>query len=104
MQEILINVLIFCGIILLLALTVAVVQIIIIMIDINRMTKEVKKKVLALTSVFDIVTLLLGGLSGAKKTLKKKLSPDKSTIVAFAGGLKKGLQVLLGNKGGKKDG
>jgi hypothetical protein len=101
MQEILINILIFCGIILLLALTVAIVQVVIIMIDINRMTKEVKKKVLALTSVIDIVTLLLGGLGGAKKTLKKKLSPDKSTLVAFMGGLKKGLQVLLKSKGGE---
>jgi hypothetical protein len=104
MQEILINILIFCGIILLLALTVAVVQIIIIMIDINRMTKEVKKKVLALTSVIDIVSLLFGGLEGAKKKFKNKLSPDKSTIVAFVGGLKKGLQVLLGSKGGEKNG
>ncbi|MEE8638025.1 MAG: hypothetical protein V3T21_03165 [Candidatus Margulisiibacteriota bacterium] len=95
MHEILINVLIFCGIILLLALTVAVVQVVIIMIDINRMTKEVKKKILALTSVVDIVTLLLGGMGGAKKVLKKKLNPDKSTLVAFVAGIKKGLQVLL---------
>jgi hypothetical protein len=95
MHEILINVLIFCGIILLLALTVAVVQIVIIMIDVNRMTKEVRKKVLALTSVFDIVTLLFGGLGGAKKVLKKKLNPDKSTLVASVAGIKKGLQVLL---------
>jgi hypothetical protein len=95
MHEILINVLIFCGIILLLALTVAVVQIVIIMIDVNRMTKEVRKKVLALTSVVDIVTLLFGGLGGAKKVLKKKLNPDKSTLVASVAGIKKGLQVLL---------
>lgn len=95
MHEILINVLIFCGIILLLALTVAVVQVVIILIDINRMTKEVKKKLLALTSVVDIVTLLFGGLGGAKKVLKKKLDPDKSTLVALVAGIKKGLQVLL---------
>lgn len=95
MHEILINILIFCGIVLLIALTVAVVQVVIMMIDINRMTKEIKKKILALTSVIDIITLLFGGLSGAKKTLKKKLNPDKSTLVAFIAGLKKGLQVLL---------
>lgn len=95
MHEILINVLIFCGIILLLAITVAVVQVVIILIDINRMTKEVKKKLLALTSVVDIVTLLFGGLGGAKKVLKKKLDPDKSTLIALVAGIKKGLQVLL---------
>ncbi|KPJ64998.1 hypothetical protein AMJ44_11535 [candidate division WOR-1 bacterium DG_54_3] len=104
MQEILINVLIFCGILLLVALIVAMVQIILIMVDIRRMTKEIKKKVYALTSLFDIVSLLFGGVEGAKKRFKKKLSPDKSTIVAFMGGLKKGLQVLLGRKGGEKDG
>ncbi|MFH1347283.1 MAG: hypothetical protein ABIH22_01200 [Candidatus Margulisiibacteriota bacterium] len=95
MQEILINVLIFSGIILLLAVAVGVVIGIMILVDIRKTTKEVTKKVKAVTSAIDIVTLLLGGLGGAKKTLKKKLNPDKSTLIAFIAGVKKGLQVLL---------
>lgn len=95
MYEILINILIFAGILLLLALTVAVVQGFIILIDIRRMTKEIKEKMLVVTSVFDIVTLLLGGVEGAKKKFKKKLKTNDSTLVAFLAGLKKSLRVLL---------
>ncbi len=95
MYEILINVLIFAGILLLLALTVAVVQGFIILIDVRRMTREIKEKMLVVTSVFDIVTLLLGGVEGAKKKFKKKLKTNDSTLVAFLAGLKKSLRVLL---------
>ncbi len=96
MQVYLINILIFCGILLLLALTVAVVQIILVLLDVRRISNEIKKKVLILTSMFDIVSLLLGGMERAKKKISKKLSPDKATLVAFVAGLKKSLQVLLG--------
>jgi len=95
MYGILINILVFCGILLLISLTVAVVMGIIILIDIRRTTKEIAKKVRVVTNALDIVSLLVGGLGGAKKTLKKKLDPDKPTLVAFIAGLKKGLQVLL---------
>ena len=91
LQTYLVNILIFCGILLLLAITVAVIQGIIILIDVRRISKEVRKKILALTSVIDIVTLLLGGMGEAKK----KLQPSKSTLIAFIAGLKKGIQVLL---------
>ncbi|MFH1683732.1 MAG: hypothetical protein ABIA67_02485 [Candidatus Margulisiibacteriota bacterium] len=95
MQEILINVLIFSGIILLLALSVGVVIGIMILVDIRKTSKEITKKIKAITSAIDIVALLLGGLGGARQSLKKKLNPDKSTLIAFIAGVKKGLQVLL---------
>jgi hypothetical protein len=87
------NILIFCGILLLLALTVAVVQGIVILIDVRRVSREVTNKVLAITSLFDIVTMLVGGLGEAKKRVGKKM--DSNTVVAFAAGLKKAVQVLF---------
>ena len=92
-QMYLTNILIFCGILLLLALTVAVVQGIIILIDVRRVSREVTNKVLAITSLFDIVTMLVGGLGEAKKRVGKKM--DSNTVVAFAAGLKKAVQVLF---------
>lgn len=99
MYEILINILVFCGIILLIALTVAVIQGILILLDVKRISKEVRKKLLAVTSVIDIVSLLLGGFEGAKSRFKKKLTSNDSTLVAFLAGLKKSLQVLLKKEG-----
>ncbi|MFC1511088.1 hypothetical protein ACFL5U_01720 [Candidatus Margulisiibacteriota bacterium] len=95
MYEILINLLIFCGIILLLAITVGVVQGIIVMIDVRRTTKKVTKKVEAVTSIIDIGALLLGGVDGAKKRMQNQLAPSKDNIVALIGGIKRGLQVLF---------
>lgn len=92
-QMYLANILIFCGILLLLALTVAVVQGIVILIDVRRVSREVTNKVLAITSLFDIVTMLVGGLGEAKKRVGKKM--DSNTVVAFAAGLKKAVQVLF---------
>ncbi|MFH1387260.1 MAG: hypothetical protein ABIH50_06315 [bacterium] len=89
-QTYLINILLFCGILLLLSLTVAVIQGILIFIDIRKMTHEVKEKVLAVTSVLDILTAFLGGLG----IMKSKLSSE-STIIGFAAGLKKALQILF---------
>ena len=103
-QVYLINALIFCGIVILIALIVAMVQIILILLDVRRMTKEIKKKLFALTSLFDILSLLFGGFEGAKKRFKKKLKFDQPTLMAFMGGLKKGLEVLFKSKGGEKDG
>lgn len=93
MQMYLTNILVFCGILLLLALTVAVVQGIVILIDVRRVSREVTNKVLAITSLFDIVTMLVGGLGEAKKRVGKKM--DSNTVVAFAAGLKKAVQVLF---------
>lgn len=87
--DILMNILIFCGIILLIALTVGVIQAIIILVDVRHTSKEVKKKLYALTSVIDIVSLLMGGMEGAKKRM------GENSIIAFIAGVKKGLKVLL---------
>ncbi len=97
MQTYLINILFFCGIALLLALTVAVVQCIIILIDVHRTSREITKKVRAITSAIDIVSLIIGALGGGGKSLKKK-AQDKSTLIAFIAGVRKGLEVLLGRK------
>lgn len=56
-QTYLINILLFCGILLLLSITVAVIQGILIFIDIRKMTREVTEKVLAVTSVLDFLTI-----------------------------------------------
>lgn len=95
LQTYLINGLIFCGILLLIAFIIASVQIILVLIDVRRMTREIQKKVMALTSVIDIVSLFLGGFQGARGRLKKKLNPDQPTVIAFVAGLKKALQVLF---------
>lgn len=101
MYEILINILIFCGIILLIALTVAAVQAILILMDVRRAEKEVMKKVSMISSAVDIVSIVTGGIGGAKKVMGKKMISEGSTLTAFMAGLKKGLEVFF-EKGGKK--
>jgi len=91
LQTYLVNILIFCGILLLIALIVGMVQIIIVLVDVRRASKEIKNKILALTSVFDIVSMVLGGLGSAKKKVKL----DSSNFAAFAAGLKKALQIFF---------
>lgn len=98
MYEILINVLIFSAIILLLALAVAATQIILILVDARKTARKIEAKIQALTSVFDIVSLIFGGIEGAKKKIKSRIIPKRSTLVALIAGIKKGLEVLLGNK------
>jgi hypothetical protein len=95
LQTYLINALIFCGILLLIALIVGMIIVIFILIDFRRVSKEISKKVVALTSVVDIVSLFMGGIGGAKNRIKKKLKNDDSTLIAFIAGVKRGLQVLL---------
>lgn len=94
-QTYLVNILLFCGIGLLLVLIVAGVQLIIVLIDIRRTTRETIKKFQAVFSAIDIVTLLLGGMGEVRKRVGKKLAPGSSTVVAFFAGLKKAIQVLL---------
>ena len=96
MYEILINVLIFAGILLLLALTVGAVIGVLMMFDILKVEREFKKKIAPIFSALDIISLIFGGLEGFKNRAKKKLKGDNSTVVAFAAGLKKGLQVFVG--------
>ena len=98
-QTYLINTLIFCVILLLLAITVGAVQLALIMFDVRQMEKEARKKFMAVLSVFDVVTLLLGGLGGLKKRIQKNVAPDRSTFVALIAGIKKGLQVFLRKEG-----
>jgi hypothetical protein len=95
LQTYLINALIFTGILLLIALVVGMIIVIFILLDFRRVSKEISKKVVALTSVVDIVSLFMGGIGGAKNRIKKKLKNDDSTLIAFIAGVKRGLQVLL---------
>lgn len=99
-QYYLINVLIFTGIILLIALIVAAVQVILILIDARKTAKEITAKIAVLTSAIDIVSFFLGGVEGAKHRFLKKVAPNKTTIMAFVSGVKKGLSVLTKDKGG----
>jgi hypothetical protein len=101
MYNVLINILVFCGILLLIALIVAAVQGILILLDVRRAEKEVMKKVAMVSSAVDIVSIVAGGVGGAKKVIGKKISSDGSTITAFMAGLKKGLEVFFA-KGGKE--
>lgn len=95
LQTYLINALIFCAILLLVALAVGAVVGIFILVDFRRMSKEISKKVVALTSVIDIVTLFMGGLGSARGRLKKKGQSDDATLISFIAGVKKALQVLF---------
>jgi len=70
------NILIFCGILLLLALTVAVVQMALILVDIKKVVGETRKKALALVSAIDIASLKIG-------------------LIALAAGLRRLFQVLF---------
>ena len=95
LQVYLINTLIFTAILLLIVLIVGAVQLVLILIDARRATKEVMAKVQVVTSAIDLASLFFGGLSGAHKRY------EKSTLLALAAGLKKGLQVLFKRKGGE---
>jgi LytS/YehU family sensor histidine kinase len=94
LQTYLINILLFCAILLLIAFIVGTVQLIIILIDVRRSVKEVTEKVNAITSLFDIVTVFSGAFGLAKGKLSGRM-PGKTTLTAFAAGLKKGLEVLF---------
>ncbi|MFA6431687.1 MAG: hypothetical protein WCV91_04840 [Candidatus Margulisiibacteriota bacterium] len=98
----LINALIFCGILLLLALTVAVIQIVLMLLDIRRTYNEIKRKLEPIISLLDFVTLIAGGLGGLKGRMASNMMPQKSTMIAFFAGLKKGIEVLFKNKEEKK--
>lgn len=98
MELVLRNIMWFSLILLLLALTVEVVQIIIILLDVRGSVREVKKKLKALTSVLDIATLFLAGLEEMKRRAGEQADPSKATLKAFLAGVKKGLQVLVGGE------
>ena len=68
----LINILIGCAILLLIALTVSVIMLICILNDARQVSKECKDKFLVLTSVVDIASVFLNGLGLFKKRVKKK--------------------------------
>lgn len=95
LYSVLINLLVFCAILLLLAITVAVVQGVIVMIEVRRTTRNVTKKIETLTSIIDIGTLLLGGVDGAARRVKQSLLPGRANLTALIAGIKKGLQVLF---------
>jgi len=91
MYEILINILIFSGILLLLALVVAIVQGILILLDTRKMVHQIKEKLLILTSIFDVVSLL--GQFGGR--MKKKGVSSSSSLIAAIAGIKRGLKVFF---------
>jgi hypothetical protein len=97
-QVYLINILIGCGIALLIALTIAVIQIIAILYDIRSTTKAIKKKIDAVMAAIDFVGNVFGGFERAKKKIKKKMAPNESIMIAFAAGVKKGLEVMFGKE------
>lgn len=94
LQTYLVNILIFCAVLLLIALIVGTLQLIIIFIDVRKTTREVTEKIRAITSLLDIVSLLIGALNLTKGKIKEKI-PGKSTLFALVAGLKKGLETLL---------
>lgn len=93
-QTYLINILIFCVILLLIALIVGTLQLVIILIDVRKTTREVSEKIRAITSLLDIVSILIGALNLGKAKIKDKI-PGKSKLFALVAGLKKGLETLL---------
>lgn len=95
MQAYLVDALIFCSIILVLFLSVAAFQLALILLDLRKTTNEVKQKIIALTSMIDIVALIFSGMGSVKKNIGHKLLPGSSTLAAFIAGLKKALQVLF---------
>jgi hypothetical protein len=68
MQAYLVNILIFCGILLVIALIVGSIQLILILFDVRKMTREIKDKVVSITG---------------------------SLLSAVALGIKKGIEILL---------
>lgn len=102
LQTYLINILIFAGIILLLVLVVAAIQMILILLEARRAAKELKAKVAVITSAIDVVSMVLGGVEGAKARIIKNLIPGKKNINALVAGVKKGVSVLVQGKKGRK--
>ena len=94
LQAYLINILLFCAVLLLIVFIVGTVQLVIILIDVRKTTREVTEKVRAITSLLDIVSILFGALNMTKGKIKDKI-PGKSTLFALVSGLKKGLETLL---------
>jgi hypothetical protein len=89
MQVYLINILFFCLILLVLALTVGALQMVLILIDVRKTSSEISSKVRMVASLFDIVTMLVGGMGTAKRKM------NDSSLAAFAAGLKKSFEVLF---------
>lgn len=94
LQTYLIYALIVCAIVLLVVLIVAAVQLVMIISDLRRVEREVADKVRAVSSILDVVSFLTGSFDVARSAINRKM-PGKFTLVAFAAGLKKGLDVLL---------
>lgn len=71
MQPYLVNALIFAGVILLIALTVAIVQLFLILLDVRGVTKEVQKKTKVVSDLVDVSASAAADF--IKKTLKSLL-------------------------------
>jgi hypothetical protein len=73
LQTYLLNSLIFCAILLLIALTVGAVQMILILVDVRRTVSVLMDKVRVVTSLFDVAASLLGARGSALLAAIKKL-------------------------------
>ncbi|MBN3033884.1 MAG: hypothetical protein JW873_07305 [Candidatus Saganbacteria bacterium] len=73
MQTYLLNGLIFCAILLLIALTVGAVQLIFILVDVRRTVRVLLEKVRVVTSLFDVAVSLVGARGSAFVAALKKL-------------------------------
>jgi len=91
MYEILINILIFSGILLSLALVFILIQGILILFDVRKMIHQIKEKLMVITSIFDVVSLL--GQFGGR--MKKKGVNSSSSLIAAIAGIKRGLKVFF---------
>lgn len=94
----------FCLIVFVIALIVLLIQLIFILFDIRgivkqsrKMFKDLEKKIKAVTSIFDVASLILGGVEEVKKRVIKQ-AISKTNWKAFIAGLRKGVKVLLGGE------
>ncbi len=88
----------FSLILLLLALTVAIVQVIIILVEVRGSIRELKKKLKPVTAALDIANLFWAGIEEMKRCAAEEADPSKATLKAFFAGVKKGIQVLMGGE------
>ena len=77
MQQYLVNALICAGVVLLIALTVAIVQLFLILLDVRGVTKEVQKKTKVVSDLIDVSASAAGDfLRKAVKSFFKKRRDD----------------------------
>lgn len=94
LQTLLVNILIICAILLLIAFLVGAVLLVMIILDVRRSVKKVTNRVNAAAAFFDLAAMF-SGLFGLGKDKECGERSERATLKAFAAGLKKGLEVLF---------